>query len=157
MTGLGLALCVGMACVGGGWGIWTCGTTSCGAGYISGNLTMREIMNFILCEVIAIYGLIMSIVLSSRIPNSTNSLFYQYDQGFYTGGVVILFGGAIQGFCSFMAGLAIGVVGSTITLVCDRDPELFFRLLIVQIFSELIGIMGLLVCLLTSIKAFTET
>ena len=151
MGSTGIGVCVGFAAFGAAWGIWSCGTSSCGTAGISGKISMRDIMNLILCEVIAIYGLIMSIVLDGRYEANTqlNGLYRET----YHAGFALLFAGLVQGCCSFAAGLAIGIVGSTIAVVCHRDADLFFKLLIVQIFSELIGIMGLLVCLLTSMRA----
>lgn len=149
MAGSGIGLCVGLAAGGAAWGIWTCGTSMAGTAGISGKISMRDIMNLILCEVIAIYGLIMALVLNGRFETAVLPFTHQQ----YHAGYAIFFAGIIQGACSFSAGIAIGVVGSAISVVCHRDPELFFKLLIVQIFSELIGIMGLLVCLLTSMHA----
>jgi F0F1-type ATP synthase membrane subunit c/vacuolar-type H+-ATPase subunit K len=95
----------------------------------------------------------MSLVLNGRMQQG-HTPFERQD---YHAGYALLFGGVIQGSCSFSAGLAIGIVGATISVVCHRDADLFFKLLIVQIFSELIGIMGLLVCLLMSMRAkFSE-
>ena len=151
MASSGIGLCVGFAAIGAAWGIWSCGTASCGTAGISGKISMRDIMNFILCEVIAIYGLIMAIVLDGRFEAQPTLNGY-YRETFHAG-FAMFFGGIVQGLCSFCAGIAIGIVGATIAIVCHRDADLFFKLLIVQIFSELIGIMGLLVCLLTSMRA----
>ena len=148
-AGTGIALCVGFAASGAAWGIWSCGSAMAGTATISGRIAMRDIMNLILCEVIAIYGLIMSLVLNGRYTVVDTP----YTRQAYHAGYAIFFGGIVQGACSFSAGIAIGVVGATISIVCHRDSDLFFKLLIVQIFSELIGIMGLLVCLLMSMKA----
>jgi V-type H+-transporting ATPase proteolipid subunit len=148
-AGEGIGFCVGLAASGAAWGIWSCGTAIAGTAVISGRIAMRDIMNLILCEVIAIYGLIMALVLNGRMEFSAPP----FERQHYHAGYALFFGGLVQGSCSFSAGLAIGIVGSTISIVCHRDAELFFKLLIVQIFSELIGIMGLLVCLLTSMRA----
>ena len=148
-AGEGIGLCVGFAACGAAWGIWSCGTAMAGTAVISGRIAMRDIMNLILCEVIAIYGLIMALVLNGRME-FTDQVFQRQH---YHAGYALFFGGIVQGLCSFSAGLAIGIVGATISVVCHRDAELFFKLLIVQIFSELIGIMGLLVCLLVSMRA----
>ncbi|KAK8892162.1 V-type proton ATPase 21 kDa proteolipid subunit [Tritrichomonas musculus] len=148
-AGEGIGLCVGLAAVGAGWGIWSCGTCMAGTAAISGHIAMRDIMNLILCEVIAIYGLIMSLVLNGRYTYEQPP----FDRNAYHAGYAIYFGGIVQGLCSFSAGIAIGIVGGTISVVCHRDADMFFKLLIVQIFSELIGIMGLLVCLLMSMRA----
>ncbi|KAH0785243.1 ATP synthase subunit C family protein [Histomonas meleagridis] len=152
-AGEGIGLCVGLAAIGAAWGIWTCGTAMSGTAVVSGTISMRDIMNLILCEVIAIYGLIMALVLNGRIEYHG----LPFDRQHYHAGYAIFFGGIVQGACSLSAGLAIGLVGSSISLVCHRDAEMFFKLLIVQIFSELIGIMGLLVCLLTSMRARFQT
>jgi V-type H+-transporting ATPase proteolipid subunit len=120
-----------------------------GTAVISGQIAMRNIMNLILCEIITIYGLIMAHVLNGRMEFN----FPPFERQHYHVGYALFFGGLVQGSCSFSAGLAIGIVGSTISVVCHRDAELFFKLLVVQIFSELIGIMGLLVCLLVSMRA----
>ncbi|OHS97630.1 ATP synthase subunit C family protein [Tritrichomonas foetus] len=148
-AGEGIGLCVGLAACGAAWGIWSCGTAMAGTAVISGRIAMRDIMNLILCEVIAIYGLIMALVLNGRM------VYYPppFDRNHYHAGYAIFFGGIVQGLCSFSAGLAIGIMGATISVVCHRDADMFFKLLIVQIFSELIGIMGLLVCLLMSMRA----
>jgi V-type H+-transporting ATPase proteolipid subunit len=147
--GEGIGLCVGLAASGAAWGIWSCGTAMAGTAVISGRIAMRDIMNLILCEVIAIYGLIMALVLNGRLEYVE----LPFQRQHYHAGYALFFGGLVQGSCSFSAGLAIGIVGATISIVCHRDAELFFKLLIVQIFSELIGIMGLLVCLLVSMRA----
>lgn len=149
LASTGIGLCVGLAACGAAWGIWTCGSAMSGTAVISGKIAMRDIMNLILCEVIAIYGLIMSLVLNGRLEYHMTP----FNRQNYHAGFALFFGGIVQGACSFSAGLAIGIVGATISIVCHRDADLFFKLLIVQIFSELIGIMGLLVCLLVSMRA----
>ena len=148
-AGEGVGLCVGLAAIGAAWGIWCCGTAMSGTAVVSGKIAMRDIMNLILCEVIAIYGLIMALVLNGRMEVHN----VPFEREHYHAGYALFFGGIVQGACSLSAGLAIGLVGSTISLVCHRDAEMFFKLLIVQIFSELIGIMCLLVCLLMSMRA----
>lgn len=152
----GIGLCVGLACFGAAWGIWSCGTAMSGTAVISGKISMRDIMNLILCEVIAIYGLIMAIVIQGRlepVSNPNPGALVEFTRKQYHAGYALFWGGCIQGGCSLSAGIAIGIVGATISIVCHRDPDMFFKLLIVQIFSELIGIMGLLVCLLMTMRA----
>jgi V-type H+-transporting ATPase proteolipid subunit len=90
----------------------------------------------------------MALVLNGRLEYVA----LPFQRKHYHAGYARFFGGLVQDSRSFSAGLVIGIVGATISIVCHRDADLFFKVLIVQIFSDLIGIMEMLVCLLVSMR-----
>ena len=79
-------------------------------------------ISIIFCEVVAIYGVIMSIIFSAKLNSVTGDAVYSASN-YYTG-FAIFWGGVTVGFCNLICGISVGINGSSAALADAADPTL---------------------------------
>lgn len=98
---------------------------------------------------VAIYGVIMAIVFSAKITGNleagTDGL---WSPNNYLTGHVLFWGGLTVGMCNLCCGVAVGITGSNAAIADAADPQLFVKILIVEVFSSILGLFGLIVGLI---------
>lgn len=145
---LGIAISLSVSVVGAAWGIFIIGSSILGASVQAPRIGTKNLISIIFCEAVAIYGIIISIVFSTRLrPISTQSGFSPKD---YYNGFGLFWSGVTVGLCNLVCGLAIGVTGSSAALADAKDSQLFVKILVIEIFASAIGLFGLIVGLLES-------
>jgi len=129
------------------------------------------LISIIFCEVVAIYGVIMAIVFSSKLNLVEGDAIYSGSNQ-YTG-YALFWSGLTVGMCNLICGVSVGINGSSAALADAADPSLwvlssqesssaqtltalprFVKVLVIEIFSSVLGLFGLIIGLLLSSKAF---
>jgi len=99
--------------------------------------------------VLGIYGLIIAVIIANSVTGVVQG---KPSYGWFA--ATAHFGGGLScGLSGLAAGLAIGVVGDSLTRASAEQPKLFVGMVLILIFAEALGLYGLIVGLILASKA----
>jgi len=108
-------------------------------------LIMKSIIPVVMAGIIAIYGLVVSALISGKLKRPSEG--YELFHGF-----IHLGAGLSVGLSGLAAGFAIGIVGDSGVRGTAQQPRLFVGMILILIFAEVLGLYGLIVALLMAAK-----
>eukprot|EP01119_Soliformovum_irregulare_P021292 TRINITY_DN705_c0_g1_i1.p1 TRINITY_DN705_c0_g1~~TRINITY_DN705_c0_g1_i1.p1 ORF type:complete len:158 (-),score=42.72 TRINITY_DN705_c0_g1_i1:169-642(-) len=131
------------ACLGAAYGTAKSGVGISSMGVMKPELVMRSIIPVVMAGVIGIYGLIIAVIIGTKVEPTGYTTF----QGF-----AALGSGLSVGLSGLAAGMAIGIVGDAGVRATAQQPKLFVGMILILIFAEALALYGLIVALILSTK-----
>ncbi|KAL7699473.1 vacuolar type h ATPase subunit [Lotmaria passim] len=107
---------------------------------------MRGIVPVVMAGILGIYGLIIAVIINNNIHTDDNS-YSAYAGHLHLGA------GLAAGLAALGAGLSIGVVGDTAARAYGKQDQIFVAMVLMLIFSEALGLYGLIIALLMNNQA----
>mmetsp|Transcript_15302 Transcript_15302/g.41107 ORF Transcript_15302/g.41107 Transcript_15302/m.41107 type:complete len:176 (-) Transcript_15302:545-1072(-) len=111
-------------------------------------LVMKSVIPVVMAGVIGIYGLIIAVIIGNNVmaPEGDVPNYSSYD------GYAGFAGGMTCGLSGLAAGISIGIAGDTGVRASAAQPKLFVGMVLILIFSEALGLYGLIVGLILASK-----
>ena len=103
-------------------------------------LIMKSIIPVVMAGIIAIYGLVVSVLIGNGMSDPTTYTLFH--------GFIDLGAGLSVGISGLAAGYAIGIVGDCGVRGTGQQPKLFVGMILILIFAEVLGLYGLIVALI---------
>ncbi|XP_016742663.1 V-type proton ATPase subunit c''2 isoform X3 [Gossypium hirsutum] len=114
-------------------------------------LTVLSNKSVIFCEAVAIYGVIVAIILQTKLESVPSSQIYEPET--LRAGYAIFASGIIVGFANLVCGLCVGIIGSSCALSDAQNSSLFVKILVIEIFGSALGLFGVIVGIIMSAQA----
>merc|ERR1711988_1035848 len=136
---MGCAASLSFACLGAAYGTAKSGVGVSAMGVTHPGLVMKSIIPVVMAGVLGIYGLIVAVIISSKMVSQGYSAFNGYAH---------LSAGLSCGLANLAAGFAIGIVGDAGVRASAQQPRLYVGMVLILIFAEALGLYGLIVAII---------
>ncbi|KAL1551435.1 V-type proton ATPase proteolipid subunit [Salvia divinorum] len=142
-SAIGIAISIGVSVLGAACLI--------GAAIKAPRITSKNLISVIFCEAVAIYGVIVAIILQTKLDSVPQSKIY--DPVSLRAGYAIFASEIIVGFANLVCGLCVGIIGSSCALSDAQNSTLFVKILVIEIFGSALGLFGVIVGIIISAQA----
>jgi len=136
---MGATAAMVFSALGAAYGTAKSGTGIAAMSVMRPELIMKSIIPVVMAGIIAIYGLVVSVLIAQGLNAGSYSLFK---------GFIDLGAGLSVGISGLAAGFAIGIVGDSGVRGTAQQPKLFVGMILILIFAEVLGLYGLIVALI---------
>ena len=126
-------------------GIFITGTTLLGSSVKSPRIVTKNLVSVIFCEAVAIYGLIISFLMNDKFTGAKAGI---SEQRSLFGGYNLFSIGLTVGLSNLFCGICVGITGSNAAISDAQTPEIFVKILIIEIFGSALGLFGLIIGIL---------
>jgi len=141
----GVSAALSLSTIGAAYGTSKAGIGISGVGTMNPNLVMKSLIPVVMAGIIAVYGLVVSVlIVGGMSPTDPYSLY----QGF-----IHLAAGLACGLSGMAAGHAIGIIGDASVRSYLYQPRVFVGMVLMLIFAEVLGLYGLIVALILNTNA----
>ena len=140
--GIASALC--FANIGAAYGTAKSGVGILTMGISKPEVIIKSVIPVIMAGILGIYGLIVAVILKQNIKPDEYTIFSGWKH---------FASGLCCGLSSLGAGIAIGVAGDAGVRALGQQDRIFVGMMLILIFSEAIGLYGLIVSLILSSSA----
>jgi len=141
---MGATTAIVFSSLGAAYGTAKSGTGIAAMSVMRPELIMKSIIPVVMAGIIAIYGLVVSVIIGVNIKPDAEYTPYK--------GFLHLGAGLSVGLSGLAAGYAIGVVGDAGVRGTAQQPRLFVGMILILIFAEVLGLYGLIVALILGTK-----
>lgn len=153
--GIGIGFAISLSIIGASWGILTTGSAISGAAIRAPDIRSKNLISIIFCEAVAIYGVILAIIMTGKLDVGLDAMddnaVYAYKV--MAGGYTLFAAGLAVGVGNMACGMSVGIVGSSCAIADAQNPQLFVKILVIEIFASALGIFSVIVGILMSQKA----
>jgi len=156
---VGAGLAIGLSVLGAAWGIFITGSSLLGAAVRAPRIRSKNLISVIFCEAVAIYGVIVSIILQTKIERSEELATMDADATHrlwitqVAAGYAIFWAGICCGIGNLACGVCVGICGSGCALADAQNGALFVKILVIEIFASALGIFAIIVAIIMSTNA----
>lgn len=133
-----------LSCAGAAIGTAKSGIGISGVGLYKPELIMKSLIPVVMSGILSVYGLVVAVLIAGdMLPTLNYSLFNGFMH--FTCGLSV-------GFACLLSGYAIGIVGDEGVRRYLHQPKLFVGIVLILIFSEVLGLYGMIVALILNTK-----
>ena len=138
---MGIACALVFANLGAAYGTAKSGVGICAMGIMKPGSIIKGVIPVIMAGILGIYGLIVAVILGQKL--SGENVYIDIKKGYqYLGS------GLCCGLTSLGAGIAIGIGGEAGVRALGQQDKVFVGMMLLLIFSEALGLYGLIVSLI---------
>ena len=137
---MGIASALVFANLGAAYGTAKSGVGICSMGVLKPDKIIKSVIPVIMAGILGIYGLIVAVILNSRIKRP-----YAVKDGYKH-----FASGLVCGMSCLGAGISIGYAGDAGVRALGQEDRIFVGMMLILIFSEALGLYGLIVSLILS-------
>ena len=135
---IGITIALTFANLGAAYGTAKSGVGICAMGVMKPTAVIKGVIPVIMAGILGIYGLIVAVILGQKLSG-----YIGYKEGYqYLGS------GLCCGLTSLGAGIAIGIGGEAGVRALGQQDKVFVGMMLILIFSEALGLYGLIVSLI---------